>query len=46
MKIALGFMEFMIKNLSGAEEDRTPDPLVANEVLSQLSYSPNYFVSI
>ena len=24
----------------GAEEDRTPDPLVANQVLSQLSYSP------
>ena len=24
----------------GAGEDRTPDPLVANQVLSQLSYSP------
>ena len=24
----------------GAEEARTPDPLVANQVLSQLSYSP------
>jgi hypothetical protein len=27
-------------NSGGAEEDRTPDPLVANQVLSQLSYSP------
>ena len=25
----------------GAEEDRTPDLFVANEALSQLSYSPN-----
>jgi hypothetical protein len=24
----------------GAEEDRTPDPLLAKQVLSQLSYSP------
>ena len=31
----------------GAEEDRTPDPLRAKQVLSQLSYGPNllrYFV--
>jgi hypothetical protein len=26
--------------LGGAEEDRTPDPLLAKQVLSQLSYSP------
>ena len=26
--------------VNGAEGIRTPDPLVANEVLSQLSYSP------
>ncbi len=37
----------MLDNLSrktarsgGAEEDRTPDPLLAKQVLSQLSYSP------
>ena len=24
----------------GAEEDRTPDPLLAKQMLSQLSYSP------
>ena len=29
------------ENFCGAEGSRTPDPLVANEVLSQLSYSPN-----
>ncbi len=27
----------------GAEEDRTPDPLLAKQVLSQLSYSPRDF---
>ena len=27
-------------NFGGAEEDRTPDPLLAKQVLSQLSYSP------
>ncbi len=26
--------------LGGAEEDRTPDPLRARQVLSQLSYGP------
>ena len=26
--------------LSGDEEDRTPDPLLARQVLSQLSYTP------
>ena len=30
---------FRIKE-SGAEEVRTPDPLLAKQVLSQLSYSP------
>lgn len=27
----------------GAEEARTPDPLLAKQVLSQLSYSPTSF---
>ena len=31
---------FIFKELGGAEEDRTPDPLLAKQVLSQLSYSP------
>ena len=26
--------------LGGDEEDRTPDPLLAKQVLSQLSYTP------
>ncbi len=26
----------------GAKEDRTPDPLLAKQVLSQLSYNPMY----
>ena len=29
-----------LRNIGGAEEDRTPDPLLAKQVLSQLSYSP------
>ena len=30
---------------SGAKEDRTPDPLLAKQVLSQLSYNPMYIES-
>ena len=29
------------KRIGGAERDRTADPLLAKQVLSQLSYSPN-----
>ena len=32
------------KRSGGAEEARTPDPLLAKEVLSQLSYGPRYLV--
>ena len=32
--------------ISGAKEDRTPDPLLAKQVLSQLSYNPKCLVSI
>ena len=28
--------------LGGDEENRTPDPLLARQVLSQLSYTPKY----
>ena len=31
---------------SGAKEDRTPDPLLAKQVLSQLSYNPIYYNSM
>lgn len=30
------------KRFGGAERDRTADPLLAKQVLSQLSYSPNH----
>ena len=30
------------QNLGGAERDRTADPLLAKQVLSQLSYTPVY----
>jgi hypothetical protein len=30
-----------VRLYGGADRDRTGDPLVANQVLSQLSYSPN-----
>ena len=29
----------------GAEEDRTPDPLRARQVLSQLSYDPRFITT-
>ena len=28
--------------IGGDEENRTPDPLLARQVLSQLSYAPNF----
>ena len=31
---------FNLKPVGGDEEDRTPDPLRARQVLSQLSYTP------
>ena len=31
----------MIKKFGGDEENRTPDPLLARQVLSQLSYAPS-----
>jgi|HubBroStandDraft_5_1064220.scaffolds.fasta_scaffold90217_1 hypothetical protein len=34
------------ENSGGADRDRTGDPLVANQVLSQLSYSPISVVSV
>ena len=33
-------LTYPMTNLGGAEEDRTPDPLRARQVLSQLSYDP------
>ena len=33
-------MSFPLITLGGDEEDRTPDPLLAKQVLSQLSYTP------
>ncbi len=35
--------KFTFLFFGGAEEDRTPDPLLAKQVLSQLSYSPKKF---
>ena len=36
--------EFLPKSSGGAERDRTVDPLLAKQVLSQLSYSPTTWV--
>ena len=33
---------FPQRNVGGDEEDRTPDPLRARQVLSQLSYTPKF----
>ena len=35
------FAQVKASNRGGAERDRTADPLLAKQVLSQLSYSPN-----
>ena len=32
---------FKVHEVGGDEENRTPDPLLARQVLSQLSYAPN-----
>ena len=32
-----------MRPFGGDEEDRTPDPLLAKQVLSQLSYTPKFF---
>ena len=38
------FIVYYIHNIlnGGDEENRTPDPLLARQVLSQLSYAPMY----
>ena len=33
-------MQFLKTDFGGDEESRTPDPLLARQVLSQLSYTP------
>ena len=35
------FYNFSLSSIGGGKEDRTPDPLLAKQVLSQLSYTPN-----
>jgi hypothetical protein len=40
------FTEVYCRAFGGAERDRTADPLLAKQVLSQLSYSPNLHASL
>ena len=35
-----------LKRVGGDERDRTDDPLLAKQVLSQLSYTPKYLLKI
>ena len=35
------FYNYPDQSLGGGKEDRTPDPLLAKQVLSQLSYTPD-----
>ena len=37
---------FTFEKVGGDEEDRTPDPLLARQVLSQLSYAPNFLAGL
>ena len=39
--INLAFIIKICFNFGGGERDRTDDPLLAKQVLSQLSYTPN-----
>ena len=45
LRLTTGFVFFGVfiqgTKPGGAEEDRTPDPLLAKQALSQLSYSPS-----
>ena len=41
-KICIHDATFDVTRIGGAGRDRTDDPLVANQVLSQLSYSPMF----
>ena len=36
-------MQFSLYKFGGDKEIRTPDPLLARQVLSQLSYTPKIF---
>ena len=36
------FYNYPLRLLGGGKEDRTPDPLLAKQVLSQLSYTPMF----
>ena len=38
--------EVYYRDFGGAERDRTADPLLAKQVLSQLSYSPNLYANL
>ena len=40
--ISLNVIQFSKYKHGGDEEDRTPDPLRARQVLSQLSYTPTF----
>ena len=37
---------YSLKRVGGDERDRTDDPLLAKQVLSQLSYTPKYLLKI
>ena len=37
---------YSLKRVGGDERDRTDDPLLAKQVLSQLSYTPKYLLKM
>ena len=39
-------MQFLKTDFGGDEESRTPDPLLARQVLSQLSYTPTFYLGL
>ena len=44
MSFSSVFSDFRLSSDGGDEENRTPDPLLARQVLSQLSYTPRYIL--
>ena len=42
LNVHKGMQTRKIRNFGGDEENRTPDPLLARQVLSQLSYTPKF----
>ncbi len=46
LQLTPNFRQVQVAEFGGADRDRTGDPLLAKQVLSQLSYSPSFTVDM